>query len=120
MRLNPILVALTLGIIALWVLIFASYAHADNAIFMNIKTATFALTKQVKQADGTLKTVTVGRFPSWFEAMKAMRTLPPGQYRITVPSPYVTLIPCTLPPTPAGSSAICLDSIDNRLYTVQP
>lgn len=42
------------------------------------------------------------------------------QYRITVPSPYITLIPCALPPASGGWTGICLDSIDNRLYTVQP
>lgn len=43
--------------------------------------------------------------------------MPAGEYRIVIPSPYVKTVPCDIP---EGRVGICIDSIDTRLYTVQP
>lgn len=123
MRLNPIIVALTVGIIALWVLIFASYAHAtlpQDAIVVFLKTAKVTLKKQVRDpATGTIKEVLIGRYVSTYEAKEALRLLPPLKdgllYRIDVPPAYANVVECILP---HGSSGICTDAIDYRLHFV--
>lgn len=81
--------------------------QAAQSVVVFLKTAKVKVTKTVAG-----KTVTVGSFNGFSEAATAIKTMPAGEYRIVLPSPYVKTVPCDIP---AGWSGICTDSIDSRL-----
>lgn len=136
MKLNRIMIVLAVAILALWVLLFASYAHADNCVVLSLKTAKFYMTKVQKVASAwktelvvnpttglheekqvptawVNETVVMGYYAGIGEAILAMRAdATPGiSYKIRPPSTiYAAAIP-----KPPGDAADCFDAFDRRL-----
>lgn len=118
MKLSPILTALAVAIVLLWVFVFVSYAHAtlpQDSVIIVLKTAKVTLKKQVRSSTGAISTVIVGRYTSAIEAKEALRRLPPLKgglmYRIDIPEAYANVVECIVP-----QGSICLDTIDHRLF----
>ena len=81
---------------------------AGSAVSLRLKTATFAVTQE-RIINGVKSTVTLGRYAGFVEAVNALKAMPHGSYRITVPSPYVEVVPCH------PQAVICAGTLDPRL-----